>query len=80
MTIARRGLAALAIAAAFSTGAFAQGWPNKPIRMVVPYTPGGYTVLMARTVGQKICEALGHPFFFATRPGAKAFIGTDLVA
>ena len=40
MTIAR-GLAAFAITLALSTGAFAQAWPNKPIRMVVPYTPGG---------------------------------------
>jgi len=80
MTIARRGLAALAITVALSTSAFAQGWPNKPIRMVVPYTPGGYTDLMARTVGQKISEALGQPIIFENRPGANAIIGTDVVA
>ena len=80
MTIARRGLAALAITLALSTSAFAQGWPNKPIRMVVPYTPGGYTDLMARTVGQKISEALGQPIIFENRPGANAIIGTDVVA
>jgi tripartite-type tricarboxylate transporter receptor subunit TctC len=80
MTIARRGLAALAVTLALSTSAFAQGWPNKPIRMVVPYTPGGYTDLMARTVGQKISEALGQPIIFENRPGANAIIGTDVVA
>jgi tripartite-type tricarboxylate transporter receptor subunit TctC len=80
MTIARPGLAALAITLALSTSAFAQGWPNKPIRMVVPYTPGGYTDLMARTVGQKISEALGQPIIFENRPGANAIIGTDVVA
>ena len=79
MTIAR-GLAAFAVVAALSSSAFAQGWPNKPIRMVVPYTPGGYTDLMARTVGQKISEALGQPVIFENRPGANAIIGTDVVA
>ena len=48
--------------------------------MVVPYTPGGYTDLMARTVGQKISEALGQPIIFENRPGANAIIGTDVVA
>ena len=80
MTIARRGLAALAVSLALSTSAFAQAWPNKPIRMVVPYTPGGYTDLMARTVGQKLSEALGQPVIFENRPGANAIIGTDVVA
>ena len=80
MTIARRGLAALAIALALSGSAFAQAWPSKPIRMIVPYTPGGYTDLMARTVGQKLSEAFGQPFIFENRPGANAIIGTDVVA
>ena len=79
MTIAR-GLAAFAFTFALSTSALAQAWPNKPIRMVVPYTPGGYTDLMARTVGQKISEALGQPIVFENRPGANAIIGTDVVA
>ncbi len=79
MTIVR-GLAAFAITLALSGGACAQGWPNKPIRMIVPYTPGGYTDLMARTVGQKISEALGQPIIFENKPGANAIIGTDAVA
>src|ERR1700712_5241277 len=48
--------------------------------MVVPYTPGGYTDLMARLVGQKISEALGQPIVFENKPGANAVIGTDAVA
>ena len=80
MRLTRRGLAALGIMFALSGSAFAQAWPNKPIRMIVPYTPGGYTDLMARTVGQKLSEALGQPFIFENRPGANAIIGTDVVA
>jgi tripartite-type tricarboxylate transporter receptor subunit TctC len=80
MKILRRGLVALGIAFALPGSAFAQAWPNKPIRMIVPYTPGGYTDLMARAVGQKLSEALGQPFIFENRPGANAIIGTDVVA
>jgi tripartite-type tricarboxylate transporter receptor subunit TctC len=75
-----RALGAFVIVLACSSGALAQGWPNRPIRMVVPYTPGGYTDLMARLVGQKISEALGQPIIFENKPGANAIIGTDVVA
>jgi tripartite-type tricarboxylate transporter receptor subunit TctC len=75
-----RALAALAIVLGCAGGASAQGWPNRPIRMIVPYTPGGYTDLMARLVGQKISDALGQPIIFENKPGANAIIGTDVVA
>jgi tripartite-type tricarboxylate transporter receptor subunit TctC len=75
-----RTIAALAIVLTCAGGALAQGWPNRPIRMVVPYTPGGYTDLMARLVGQKISDALGQPIIFENKPGANAIIGTDVVA
>jgi tripartite-type tricarboxylate transporter receptor subunit TctC len=75
-----RALAALAFLLACAGGALAQGWPNRPIRMIVPYTPGGYTDLMARLVGQKISDALGQPIIFENKPGANAIIGTDVVA
>jgi tripartite-type tricarboxylate transporter receptor subunit TctC len=75
-----RAAAALAIVLAGSSGALAQNWPNRPIRMIVPYTPGGYTDLMARLVGQKISDALGQPIIFENKPGANAIIGTDVVA
>jgi tripartite-type tricarboxylate transporter receptor subunit TctC len=55
-------------------------WPNKPIRMIVPYTPGGYTDYMARTVGQKLGENLGVPIVFDNRPGANSILGADLIA
>jgi tripartite-type tricarboxylate transporter receptor subunit TctC len=75
-----RALAALTIVLACASGALAQNWPNRPIRMIVPYTPGGYTDLMARLVGQKISDALGQPIIFENKPGANAIIGTDVVA
>ena len=75
-----RAITALAIVLACAGGASAQGWPNRPIRMIVPYTPGGYTDLMARLVGQKISDALGQPIIFENKPGANAIIGTDVVA
>jgi tripartite-type tricarboxylate transporter receptor subunit TctC len=75
-----RALAALAMVLGCAGAAMAQGWPNRPIRMVVPYTPGGYTDLMARLVGQKISDALGQPIIFENKPGANAIIGTDVVA
>src|SRR5882724_4613952 len=75
-----RALAAFAVLLAGASGALAQGWPNRSIRMIVPYTPGGYTDLMARLVGQKISEALGQPIIFENKPGANAIIGTDVVA
>src|SRR4051794_19814972 len=75
-----RAVAVLTIVLAGADGALAQGWPNRPIRMVVPYTPGGYTDLMARLVGQKISEAIGQPIVFENKPGANAIVGTDAVA
>jgi tripartite-type tricarboxylate transporter receptor subunit TctC len=75
-----RAVGALAIMAACTTSALAQGWPNRPIRMVVPYTPGGYTDLMARLVSEKMSAALGQPIVIENKPGANAVIGTDSVA
>jgi tripartite-type tricarboxylate transporter receptor subunit TctC len=72
---------ALMAACAGSAGmAQAQSWPNRPIRMVVPYTPGGYTDLMARLVSEKMAIALGQPIVIENKPGANAAIGTDAVA
>jgi tripartite-type tricarboxylate transporter receptor subunit TctC len=80
MKSAMRVLAAIAITLTLSGSAFAQNWPNKPIRWIVPYTPGGYTDLMSRLVGQKVADALGVTVVFENKPGANAIIGTDAVA
>ena len=60
---------------------FAQAtWPNKPIRMIVPYTPGGFTDVTARLISQKLAERLGQPVTIDNKPGANSIIGVDLIA
>lgn len=75
-----RALGALAVIAASTCSASAQNWPTRPIRMVVPYTPGGYTDMMARLVSEKIAASLGQSIIIENKPGANAVIGTDVVA
>lgn len=75
-----RALGAVAILLAGAGSAHAQNWPNKPIRMIVPYTAGGYTDLMARLVSEKMATALGQTIVIENKPGANAAIGTDAVA
>src|SRR5712671_1079918 len=70
---------AIALPAVSRVG-WAQTYPTRPLRMIVPYTPGGYTDYMARTVGQKLSEVLGVPIIFESRPGANSVIGADAIA
>lgn len=58
----------------------AQTWPSKPIRVVVPYPPGGFTDVTARLVTQKVAERLGQPIVIDNKPGANSIIGVDAVA
>jgi tripartite-type tricarboxylate transporter receptor subunit TctC len=62
------------------TGGFAQNYPQKPVRFVVPYSAGGAGDIFARTIGQKLTEALGQTFTIDNRPGANAIIGMEIVA
>ncbi len=65
----------------WSALSFAQGaYPNKPIRIIVAYTPAGATDILARTVGQKMSEAWGQPVIVENRPGANGNIGTEVAA
>jgi tripartite-type tricarboxylate transporter receptor subunit TctC len=67
----------------YTNSALAQGaatYPNKPIRLVVPFTPGGSTDILARAIGQKLTEAWGQPVVIDNVPGAGGSIGADKVA
>jgi tripartite-type tricarboxylate transporter receptor subunit TctC len=71
----------LAIAAAVSTnGALAQAWPAKPIRIVVPFPPGGGTDTIARETSQRVAAATGWTFVIDNKPGAGGNLGVDAVA
>jgi tripartite-type tricarboxylate transporter receptor subunit TctC len=70
------GLIACA-AAALPQLASAQAYPSKPVRMIVPWPPGGGTDIVARTVAHKMSEIMGQQVFVDNRPGAAAIIGTE---
>ena len=57
------------------TGVSAQTWPSKPVRVIVPFPPGGASDALARTVAQKMSEQLGQPFLVDNKPGAASTIG-----
>lgn len=72
--------AALAFAAALSCAqAGAQGYPARPVRMVVPTSPGGVTDVAVRLIAPRLSEALGHQIVVDNRAGAGGVIGTDMV-
>src|SRR6266496_542172 len=87
MTYRRRGrmarfwklLAAFVFCAAHAP-AWAQSWPAKPLRLIVPFTPGSGTDIMARTVSEKLTAQLGQPAVVENRPGAGGTIGAAQVA
>jgi len=79
MSVTRRMLLALA-AATLSTGALAQAWPSKPIRVIVPFPPGGGTDLIARAVTQKVAVATNWTFVVENKPGAGGNLGVDATA
>jgi len=81
MEISRRHvLAAAAFAAALPAQAFAQGFPNRTIRFVVPFPPGGSLDVSARAVADRMTVLLGQPVVVENRPGAGGNVGADVVA
>ena len=75
----------LACAAAWglASGAWGQStpaYPNKPVKLIVPFAPGGFTDVVARILGQKLSAAMGQNFIIENKAGAGSTIGTDLVA
>ncbi len=75
-------LAAALFAAPFivPAAAFAQAYPNKPIRLIVPWPPGQATDLSARIVAERLSQTLGQPIVVENKPGAGGAIGSDMVA
>ncbi len=79
----RRALLLLAGAAALAAPCVARAqtrWPDRPVRVVVPFTPGGTTDILARTLSGELQEAFGQPFVVENRGGAGGTLGSDLVA
>ena len=82
MLIARRSLSLLALPGLLATPAVARAaeWPARPLRMVVPFTPGGSTDILGRVVASRIGAALGQPVVVENRPGAGGTVGTEQIA
>lgn len=70
----------VACAAVLALPAAAQSWPTKPVKIVVPFGPGGPADVYARIVGQGLTEVFKQQFIIENKPGAGALIGTEVVA
>ena len=71
--------AVLAVLVLLAANAFAQSFPAKPIRMIVPLVPGGNQDIVARAVAEEMAKSLGQPVIVENRPGQSAIIGTQFV-
>jgi tripartite-type tricarboxylate transporter receptor subunit TctC len=70
----------VSLLAGFAVAAHAQTFPSKPVRLIVPFAPGGSTDIVARVLGQKLNEAWGQPVLVDNRAGGSTVIGTEIVA
>jgi tripartite-type tricarboxylate transporter receptor subunit TctC len=75
----RRALLALGIVVA-ATGAWADTWPSRPVKMIIPFPPGGTLDTVGRTLAEKLQQQLGQPFIVENRPGGNGIIGADVVS
>src|SRR5215813_6760415 len=81
MMLARRSFLTLATAAALAPrGASAQAYPSRPVRVIVPFVPGGSTDVVARLVAQRLYASLGQQFYIENHGGAGGNIGIAMAA
>jgi tripartite-type tricarboxylate transporter receptor subunit TctC len=74
------GAVLTALAAVLSVPVAAQTYPSKPVRLIVPFAPGGFTDVVARILGQRLSVSMGQQFVIENKAGAGSTIGTDFVA
>ena len=79
MKFSRRSSLVIVLACTFATGAIAQAWPAKPIRLVVPFPAGGGTDIIAREVANKVANS-GYAFVVDNKPGSGGNLGVDAAA
>ena len=72
--------AAMAVCALAPLAAFAQAWPSRPVKFIVPFPPGGSVDPLARMLGVRLANSLGQPFIIENKTGASGSIGTAFVA
>ena len=75
-----RAVAVFATLAALAAAAQGADYPNRPVKLVVPYAPGGVTDIIARHIAPKLQEALGEPFVVENKPGGSGIIALEFVA
>jgi tripartite-type tricarboxylate transporter receptor subunit TctC len=80
MKIFARSVLAGSLLAVSASVAWAQAYPSKPVKLIVPFAPGGFTDVVARILGQKLSATMGQQFIVENKPGAGSIIGTDFVA
>ncbi len=80
LTFPRSALLTLCASMACGTLAYAQAYPQRPVRLIVPFAPGGTTDILARLIGQKLTPVLGQPVVIDNRPGANGAVGSEFVA
>ncbi len=80
MPLLGRTAAGLGLAALLAAGSALAQWPTKPVRLIVPYPPGGSADILARAIGQKLGDGLGQQVVIDNRPGAGTAIGAEATA
>ncbi|MES2976794.1 MAG: tripartite tricarboxylate transporter substrate binding protein [Pseudomonadota bacterium] len=80
MNLFRKSIVTAAVVVSSIAAAHAQAYPNKPIKLIVPFAPGGFTDVVARILGQRMSTAMGQQFVIENKAGAGSVIGTEFVA